>query len=213
MFILARCPVWGIYITWTLATLIGGGLGNVLSFWILSLLLGPIFGLFFSLLLIGILVALSQEWVLRRCIPSLIPWQWSGLTSIGVVLGWLAVESTIQIGALMEFNHAGPAVVFETLGGGVLGLLMSGVQWSVLKGYSYNSIFGIKTSLIWILAGTLAWASGILIYRTFVRAYVVRGPLDDELKFVHSQGWMIALVPIAVITGLALMIVLRREEM
>jgi hypothetical protein len=191
------------------ATLIGGGLGIVLSIWVFGLI-SPILGLYSAPLLISLSIGLCQDLILSRCMPDLLPWRWFMLTSVGAFLGWLSSTGILIIVPIVEFNGVASVVVLEALGGSVLGLSVGGTQWITLNSYSYHSLTKIMMGLIWMLSNTVAWASAEVIYRAFVRAHTSVGdPLIGALNLTHSQGWMLALLPVAVVTGLALMVVLR----
>lgn len=206
----ARSSVLALWISWTLATVAASGIAIVLSIWLIGSIVNSFAGLLAALSAIVVLCGLFQNCVLRRYISDFPRQDWFALNCVMLIPGWFVVEGMMLVGGVMEFNHVMPAIVTDAIGGAVFGVLLGGVEWFILKSYSRDSVSRISAGLIWIILNGVAWASGIAIYRSIVRGNAVKGIITDmELKWVHSVGWLIAMLVVAVITGLALTIALQ----
>ncbi|CAA9590687.1 MAG: hypothetical protein AVDCRST_MAG18-5129 [uncultured Thermomicrobiales bacterium] len=125
----------------------------------------------------GLAVGTAQWLVLRRPLPEL-PWgRWAGATAAGAGIAWTAgmLPSTLlalgQDAAQAPATEPSAAVVYPLafLMGLVLGPVLGGAQWLVLRRYRERAWW-------WIAANAPAWGCGMVLIFAGIDALVALGP-------------------------------------
>lgn len=151
----------GLGTTLVLAWLLAPAVDQTLS--PVTVVLGALGAVALGALLEGVVVGIAQESVLRRRLPYLQRGRWTVATALGAGVAWFLgmIPSTLMALASPQPASApgtepGPLVQYGLAAGlGVLlGLILGGAQWFVLRRYTRRSTW-------WLWANAIAWGVGM----------------------------------------------------
>ncbi len=197
---LAHQP-WWIWRQWVVANsvgeLLGLGISAAIGLGVVALLswwLGTLSPVLFALIIVmagvieGAIVGVAQWTVLRQRLPDLPRTQWVRATAAGAFIAWalgMLPGTLIDMGSMggstEEFSlPPGVEYLLAALMGAVLGPILGGVQWWVLRAY-------VQQAWQWIPAHALAWAGGM------TAIFVVMGLLPPTI----DPSWMVVAFALA----------------
>lgn len=212
-----QTPRWELWCMWVLASLAAGTVAPFLFYvgrGTESLLVG-ISAMFGLLLVPGVVLGALQLLALRRQVEM--AGTWVLITALGWAVGWAfgfavgaVVGTAVGGGQLIAISgNATPAepwseVVTFGIGGVIAGLVMGGLQGTVLRPH-------VARIVVWVLASTVAMAVG----GVSVGVLMWWGPSN----FPDNYSWSAALVyflgapaSYGAITGYSLMLLLRQRS-
>jgi hypothetical protein len=168
---------------WPVAALIGFPIGGLIA----NVVVGPVDSVGAALaggLLAGAVIGVAQWLALRQ----LVPWIWIAATSVGMAAG-------LSVGAAITDYGIGRGDI--VLMGAVTGVGVGGLQALVLARQR------ISGAIWWAAVNPPAWAVGWL-----VTSYVITKNVKDQFTNFGASGVVIY----ALVTGLVLVVLLRRTE-
>ena len=212
----------GLWLRWVAANaageFVGLGLLSLVAILVVSVVVGDPSGLSFDVGFAVLLVALGTlegavvgtfQWtVLRRRLPSVASRDWVGATAIGAFVAWALgmAPSTLQFGGVapagMPVDPGGPLLVaLAAAMGAVLGLVLAGPQWFVLRRH-------VNRAWWWFPANAAGWAVGMPVVFLGVGA-AAEGGFGLASAAVVLAAVALAGAVVGAVHGLALVRVLR----
>jgi hypothetical protein len=197
------------FVAWVALTWFPGALAGTILLWLssttkafhLAVLVLPIFTI--------VATSLGQERLLMTWLPRIERWEWVVPTALGATIGWLISLVLIFTGFVLAIDGVVPLEIMELLSGASLGVMLGLFQTSMLRRYSAEAHSRGSVRPIWVLGNTLAWAIGFALYRFIVGTF---SELDvtpaSALAVIHIEGWLLNMLVVAVLTGIALLVVL-----
>ncbi len=208
---------WWIWRQWVLANgigeLVGLGLSAMVGVGIVTLLswwLGTVSPLFIAVMAVmagtleGVIVGVAQWLVLQHLLPDLPLATWVKATAAGAFIAWglgMVPSTVIDMGnpaGTPEIMRMPPGVEYLLAAGmgAVLGPILAGVQWWVLRKYVHHAWW-------WIPAHAVAWAAGM------TAIFLVIGwlPMDEGMTWIalaFALGGVVAGSVVGAIHGLVL---------
>ena len=160
----------------------------------------------------GAIFGFAQAAVLRRALPRVGRRAWIGATAAAGALGWLI--GAIPVSVLAAADRAGPPVtppLVVMLGAGaalglVLGALLGGAQWLVLRRAARRQPLGAAG---WIVANALGWAAGLALI-VLGAAALQRDAKIETVALVMAGCGALAVLVLGAVTGWALVRIARR---
>jgi len=150
----------------------------------------------------GTVLGAAQAHVLRQAIPGLPVRRWIGVTGVAAVFAYLMglLPSTLATG------WPTPAAVALGSAAGVALLLSIGVaQWTVLRAH-------VARSASWIAVTAAGWLAGLAVFLVVAMPLWHEGqPLWQTVAVGTFAGLLMA-TTVAVVTGLGLVRLLRRND-